>query len=375
MPPQIENNLPPVNIEPKQKFPKWAKYLLIILSVLLVGTIVFIWQVNKFFNNYIEDAEKPKNLNTITTTTDQFSNWKTYRNEAKRFEINYPPSLTAREVYTHNVIVCFEDENRTLANELAVCIDDNIFPSSISTDNSIVFNMSKADCNLYKSKGATCSYVAYSSDASFLKEITSTFKFISTSIPTADISNWKTYRNEEYNFEFKYPDNHTAYKSVDAQKEVLIPSGPYDDYAAITENESALFCCEPITLRFQVIKVSSSYSWLSEDVNKYLGALENVRKQETMFAGKPAVIFTGDDNLGSIYKMYALALDNQKILLIEQGSSSNFLDQILSTFKFISTSTSMLGGDRDEHGCIGSAGYSWCEVKSRCLRVWEEKCE
>jgi hypothetical protein len=36
--------------------------------------------------------------------------------------------------------------------------------------------------------------------------------------------------------------------------------------------------------------------------------------------------------------------------------------------------TQLLGGDRDEHGCIGSAGYSWCEVKNKCLRVWEEEC-
>ncbi len=35
----------------------------------------------------------------------------------------------------------------------------------------------------------------------------------------------------------------------------------------------------------------------------------------------------------------------------------------------------IVGGDRDEHGCIGSAGYSWCELKQKCLRVWEEKCE
>ena len=35
----------------------------------------------------------------------------------------------------------------------------------------------------------------------------------------------------------------------------------------------------------------------------------------------------------------------------------------------------LLGGDRDEHGCIGSAGYSWCEAKQKCLRIWEEKCE
>ena len=35
----------------------------------------------------------------------------------------------------------------------------------------------------------------------------------------------------------------------------------------------------------------------------------------------------------------------------------------------------MVGGDKDEHGCIGSAGYMWCEAKQKCLRAWEEKCE
>lgn len=34
----------------------------------------------------------------------------------------------------------------------------------------------------------------------------------------------------------------------------------------------------------------------------------------------------------------------------------------------------LVGGDRDAHGCIGSAGYSWCEAKQKCLRIWEENC-
>jgi hypothetical protein len=29
------------------------------------------------------------------------------------------------------------------------------------------------------------------------------------------------------------------------------------------------------------------------------------------------------------------------------------------------------GADRDEHGCIRSAGYSWCEREARCLRPWQ----
>eukprot|EP00418_Pyrodinium_bahamense_P007017 CAMPEP_0179023364 /NCGR_PEP_ID=MMETSP0796-20121207/6890_1 /TAXON_ID=73915 /ORGANISM="Pyrodinium bahamense, Strain pbaha01" /LENGTH=269 /DNA_ID=CAMNT_0020719269 /DNA_START=70 /DNA_END=879 /DNA_ORIENTATION=+ len=35
------------------------------------------------------------------------------------------------------------------------------------------------------------------------------------------------------------------------------------------------------------------------------------------------------------------------------------------------TAASLLGGDRDEHGCIPSAGYSWCEAESSCIRPWE----
>ncbi|PSD27822.1 hypothetical protein C7E18_06130 [Stenotrophomonas maltophilia] len=36
-----------------------------------------------------------------------------------------------------------------------------------------------------------------------------------------------------------------------------------------------------------------------------------------------------------------------------------------------STTTPRVGGDRDAHGCIGSAGYHWCEHSQRCERPWE----
>jgi hypothetical protein len=28
----------------------------------------------------------------------------------------------------------------------------------------------------------------------------------------------------------------------------------------------------------------------------------------------------------------------------------------------------LVGGDKDEHGCIGSAGYSWCEAKTKMFK-------
>lgn len=31
-----------------------------------------------------------------------------------------------------------------------------------------------------------------------------------------------------------------------------------------------------------------------------------------------------------------------------------------------------LGGDNDECGCTGSAGYFWCEAKQKCVKMWEK---
>lgn len=34
-------------------------------------------------------------------------------------------------------------------------------------------------------------------------------------------------------------------------------------------------------------------------------------------------------------------------------------------------SSPLIGGDRDTHGCIASAGYIWSEPLSQCIRPWE----
>ncbi len=32
-------------------------------------------------------------------------------------------------------------------------------------------------------------------------------------------------------------------------------------------------------------------------------------------------------------------------------------------------------GNRDKHGCLPSAGYTWCDSKQKCIRPWEESCK
>jgi membrane-bound inhibitor of C-type lysozyme len=34
----------------------------------------------------------------------------------------------------------------------------------------------------------------------------------------------------------------------------------------------------------------------------------------------------------------------------------------------------MIGGQRDDHGCLIAAGYTWCGAKNSCIRPWEQYC-
>jgi hypothetical protein len=43
-----------------------------------------------------------------------------------------------------------------------------------------------------------------------------------------------------------------------------------------------------------------------------------------------------------------------------------------TVFKYEEVSnSSLVGGDKDANGCIGSAGYQWCAKIKQCVRPWE----
>lgn len=48
-------------------------------------------------------------------------------------------------------------------------------------------------------------------------------------------------------------------------------------------------------------------------------------------------------------------------------------NEVLIVLKRVGASppASTPGVDRDEHGCIGSAGYTWCAKEGKCVRPWE----
>jgi hypothetical protein len=47
---------------------------------------------------------------------------------------------------------------------------------------------------------------------------------------------------------------------------------------------------------------------------------------------------------------------------------------VLMIWQLSARESKIIGGEKDEHGCLIAAGYSWCEPKNKCLRIWEEAC-
>lgn len=45
----------------------------------------------------------------------------------------------------------------------------------------------------------------------------------------------------------------------------------------------------------------------------------------------------------------------------------------LSSLAFTQQKSPVLGGDRDVHGCIGSAGYTYSQIKNVCVKVFAQK--
>lgn len=63
------------------------------------------------------------------------------------------------------------------------------------------------------------------------------------------------------------------------------------------------------------------------------------------------------------------------VLLVVSGCVKKGGNEVIMSEEKNGSEQPLLGGDRDEHGCIVSAGYTWCEAKQKCIRPWEEECE
>ena len=91
-------------------------------------------------------------------------------------------------------------------------------------------------------------------------------------------------------------------------------------------------------------------------------------KLDTEINDKTINLVLGKSISISDYKITLLKVLPIKSSTVILSSDYNF------EFSVVKATSTLIGGDKDIHGCLGSAGYSWCEIKNKCLRVWEETC-
>lgn len=82
--------------------------------------------------------------------------------------------------------------------------------------------------------------------------------------------------------------------------------------------------------------------------------------------------------LGIISMLFVLFISgcqkNNTINNFTDIDTDNNIEQPMDNMEQASSSEQIIGGDKDEYGCLIAAGYSWCQSKEKCIRTWEEDC-
>jgi hypothetical protein len=215
---------------------RFALYFFAIV-IIVIGTAYFYsqWILIEMTNSLAEAERVEKQLGTPSTKSDPTANWKTYRNEEFGFEVGYPGYWELGKVIS-------DDERRDVAvafshlpNRYTGLVDApeglvvSLFYSETSAES--VTTVEKIDASAGASStygvltctqnseevGALCyaksekgiviinisiiesEVVDYDSD---VEKMLLSFQFIESEV---DTGGWKTYRNEEFGFEFKMP--------------------------------------------------------------------------------------------------------------------------------------------------------------------------
>ncbi|MDE2019271.1 MAG: MliC family protein [Patescibacteria group bacterium] len=89
------------------------------------------------------------------------------------------------------------------------------------------------------------------------------------------------------------------------------------------------------------------------------------------------VLFTNLESTGSVdWTIASQYPSGTYVLGITSYASIPVEDPIMAeSAPFALTSgEQLIGGQKDAHGCLKAAGYSWCAAKAECIRPWETYC-
>lgn len=213
--------------------------LLIIIAVVVIGGSVY------YYSQKVPNTEV-KTTNQATTTV-QTVGWKTYSNTKYGFEFKYPQTF---EVQGTDVISIAPKDYvgdgyiftiRSSDNSYYEQFSKDAISNKISESSYILGNITAQKINAKFDFGGGINYILFPHNGkkfiimtdltSEQQQILSTFKFTSTS-SQANTSNWKTYVNSQFGFQFSYPKGLTdlrEYPHGEDCKPTIVGKGVYGD--------------------------------------------------------------------------------------------------------------------------------------------------
>lgn len=333
-------------------------FVLIVLIMVVIGFVVF--NNPCFEENYLgyelgpKCAYSLKPYNVVESSSD-VSNWKTYRNEQYGFEFKYPKDWTIDGKEDLFRVIDMQDLNKPYKGIYVSITDSNgmnidkwlenyntefIDSKSklIINGNSVVKSINSADGsdgfsyyfsdnkNVFKfevSKFYQNGNSFYDYDKYIIK-ILSTFKFFNST--TTDISNWNTYRNEEYGFEFKYPVFNDPYIE-DIEIDNLI------------NNQDILFRMDVGVDNGGLSRSLTTFSIIKNTSKLLVFGGKKIAEKESIINNIKWTIFDYEYTIPTHYSFYRIVShtveDVTHVFYIHPENNQEFFDKILSTFKFI----------------------------------------
>jgi len=330
-----------------------TKNIVLILTILLVVVILGV-----FFglekrevraptvknNEKTKESTKTASTTKITTSTKETlseidtSNWKTYRNEEFGFEIKYPEGWSASETNDYYSFVVKDKSESFLyigipplgfsydENEAKVSfaiIDSNTKVEILEFDHYFVVSFKKDGTEMllrFKYNGNRQYYT------NLFNNILSNLKLYSSSV---DTSNWKTYRNEEFGFEIKYPNGWGIIdESVDSNS-LSVYIGDKSKYGKGYGYDGDIF----LFARYEAI------SSIEELVNKKGSQFSDkkVNIEDIYIDGVEAFkTVVSTDEFPNWYSQSVIIEDEGKIYSVNTGRKEKILfDAIYKTFNFL----------------------------------------
>ncbi|NMC51573.1 hypothetical protein GYA54_02490 [Candidatus Kuenenbacteria bacterium] len=163
-----------------------------------------------------------------------------------------------------------------------------------------------------------------------------------TSTPVAiDTSDWKIYRNEEYGFEFKYPEDLTKKENNPNDKALLyIEFNKYNKkyfLFGVYKTEEQLSAKQWLDNKWAGYSGKWPGTYQETKINNYdvtLATLDNRKNEDPFRCYMRYALFYKNNILYSFYLEELCNQNDNKDIEVENNNSINLFDKIVSTIRF-----------------------------------------